>query len=105
MSDPSLSDIDFKNKILWYQLPLNFYFWICKKRFLLSFGEDSIKFQCRYSRSVSVSQDMTIITTPTDAVEGTGDFSYTMSINVGGPGGTTDVIITPNHSFDEIAPR
>ena len=48
---------------------------------------------------------MTIITTPTDAVEGTGDFSYTMSINVGGPGGTTDVIITPNHSFDEIAPR
>ena len=72
---------------------------------MFSFGEDSIKFQCRYSRSVSVSQDMTIITTPTDAVEGTGDLSYTMSIDVGGPGGTTDVTITPNHNFDEIAPR
>ena len=54
---------------------------------------------------MSVSHDMTIITTPTDAVEGTGDLSYTMSIDVGGPGGTTDVTITPNHNFDEIAPR
>ena len=72
---------------------------------MFSFGEETIKFQCRYSRSVSVSQDMTIITTPTDAVEGTGNLSYTMSIDVGGPGGTTDVTITPNHNFDEIAPR
>ena len=54
---------------------------------------------------MSVSQDMSIIDTPTDAVEGTGDLSYSMSINVGGPGGTTEVTISPNHSFDEIAPR
>jgi len=54
---------------------------------------------------VSVSQDMTVIDTPTDAIEGTGEFTYSMSINVGGPGGTTDVTITPNHNFDEIAPR
>ena len=72
---------------------------------MFSFGEDSIRFQCRYSRSVSVSQDMSIIDTPTDAVEGTGDLSYTMSIDVGGPGGTTEVTISPNHSFDEVAPR
>ena len=64
-----------------------------------------MKFQCRYSRNVSVSQDMTIISTPTDAVEGTGDFSYSMSIAVGGPGGKTVVNITPNHSFNEISPR
>jgi len=31
--------------------------------------------------------------------------SYSMSINVGGPGGTTGVTITPNHNIDEIAPR
>ena len=72
---------------------------------MFSFGEDSIKFQCRYSRSVSVSHDMTIIDIPTDAIEGTGDLSYSMSINVGGPGGITEVTIAPNHNFDEIAPR
>ena len=71
-----------------------------------SFGDDSgITFRCRYSRSVSVSQDITVIDTPSDAVEGTGDFSYSMSIAVGGPGGNTDVTITPNHSFAQIAPR
>ena len=48
---------------------------------------------------------MTIIDTPTDAIEGTGDLSYSMSINVGGPGGTTEVTIAPNYNFDEIAPR
>ena len=48
---------------------------------------------------------MTVIDIPTDAVEGTGEFTYSMSITVGGPGGTTDVVITPNHNFDEIAPR
>jgi len=48
---------------------------------------------------------MSIIDPPTDAVEGTGDLTYTMSINVGGPGGTTDVTISPNHRFEEIAPR
>ena len=54
---------------------------------------------------MSVSQDMVVIDTPTDAVEGTGEFTYSMAITVGGPGGTTDVVITPNHNFDEIAPR
>ena len=54
---------------------------------------------------MSVSQDMSIINTPTDPLEGTGDLSYSMSINVGGPGGTTGVTITPNHNIDEIAPR
>ena len=48
---------------------------------------------------------MTVLQTPTDAIEGTGDFSYSMSITVGGPGGNTDVTITPNHNFDEISPR
>ena len=52
-----------------------------------------------------MTQDMSIIDTPTDAVEGTGELSYSMSINVGGPGGNTEVNITPNHNFNQIAPR
>ena len=52
-----------------------------------------------------MSQDITVLQTPTDAIEGTGDFSYSMAISVGGPGGNTDVTITPNHNFDEISPR
>ena len=48
---------------------------------------------------------MTIEETETEAVEGTGELSYSMSITVGRPGGNTDVTITPNHNFDEIAPR
>ena len=40
------------------------------------FPEDSIRFQCRYSRSVSVTQDMSIIDTPTDAVGGTDDLPF-----------------------------
>ena len=52
-----------------------------------------------------VKQDMTIVDTPIDPVEGTGFLSYSMSINVGAPGGTTDVTITPNHNFDAIGLR
>ena len=48
---------------------------------------------------------MTVVETPIDPVEGTGSLSYAMSINVCAPGGTTEVTITPNHNFDEIAPR
>ena len=73
----------------------------------LSFGDDSIRFQCRYSRSVSATQDMSIVPEEplSDAIEGTGELSYSMSISVGGPGGNTEITITPNHNFDEIAPR
>ena len=48
---------------------------------------------------------MTVVETPIDPVEGTGSLSYSMSINVGAPGGITEVTITPNHNFDEIGSR
>ena len=48
---------------------------------------------------------MAVVDAPIDPVEGTGFLSYSMSINVGAPGGTTDVTITPNHNFEAIAPR
>ena len=36
---------------------------------------------------------------------GTGDFTYSMSINGGLLGGSTDVEITPNHNFSNVIPR
>ena len=70
----------------------------------ISFGEDSILFQCKYARSVSVDHGITIQETP-DAVVSTGDLTYTMAVTVGELGGNTEVRITPNHGFDQLAPR
>ena len=74
-----------------------------------SFGEDSIEFQCRYARQINTSSQIT--TVPIDPVVGTGDLNYTMTVTGGNTdgslalGGNTDVRITPNHGFDQIAPR
>ena len=70
----------------------------------ISFGEDSILFQCKYARSVSVDHGITIQETP-EAVVNTGDLTYTMAVTVGELGGNTEVRITPNHGFDQLAPR
>ena len=54
---------------------------------------------------------MTVGTLPTDPVVGTGDLNYIMTVTGGNAdgslalGGNTDVRITPNHGFDQIAPR
>ena len=70
----------------------------------ISFGDDSILFQCKYARSVSVDHGITIQETP-DAVVSSGDLTYTMTVTVGELGGNTEVRITPNHGFDQLAPR
>ena len=54
---------------------------------------------------------MTVGTLSTDPVVGTGDLNYIMTVTGGNAdgslalGGNTDVRITPNHGFDQIAPR
>ena len=61
-------------------------------------------FQCRYSRSINVDDQMTV-ESPQPEV-GRGDLTYTMAITAGALGGTTRVEITPNHSFgDEVGAR
>ena len=70
----------------------------------LSFAEDSVVFQCRYSRSINVDDQITV-ESPQPEV-GRGDLTYSMAITAGALGGTTRVQITPNHSFgDEVGAR
>ena len=71
----------------------------------LSFAEDSILFQCRYARSVSVDSSFVCCDEDPSLVVGTGDLNYSFDIDVGSLGGNTNVRITPNHGFDQVAPR
>ena len=71
---------------------------------ILSFAEDSVVFQCRYSRSINVDDQMTV-ESPTQPEVGRGDLTYTMAITAGALGGTTRVQITPNHNFGEVGAR
>lgn len=72
---------------------------------IFSFAQDSVVFQCRYSRAINVDGSM-IIDPDAQPEVGRGDFTYSMAINVGALGGTTAVQITPNHSFrNEVGAR
>ena len=71
---------------------------------ILSFGGNSILFECHYARSISVDEGMTVEPS-SDKVVNTGDLSYSMSLTVGALGGNTEVFITRNHNLDQIAPR
>ena len=72
---------------------------------IFSFAEESVVFQCRYSRAVNVEQEMTVGSNQQPEV-GRGDLNYSMSTTVGSLGGTTEVRIEPNHSFgDEVGAR
>ena len=73
--------------------------------YFFSFAEDSILFQCRYSRTVSVDDGMTVELLSSDPVVGTGDINYSLSLTVGSLGGDTQVSITRNHHLDQITPR
>ena len=70
-----------------------------------------IDFQCRYARTINANSQMTVGTIPTVGPVGTGTLNYIMTVTGGNTdgslalGGDTDVRITPNHGFDQIAPR
>ena len=72
---------------------------------IFSFGEGTIEFQCRYSRSVSVNSDLTVAAAPTGPTIGTGDLTYEMNVDGGSLGGTTNITISPNHNIAGISPR
>ena len=75
------------------------------RNFIFSFADDNVVFQCRYSRSISVDEGLVVVS-PTQPEVGTGDLTYSMIIAAGALGGTTNVEITPNHSFgDEVGAR
>ena len=68
------------------------------------FAQDSLTFQCRYSRSINVNQDIIIGTIP-QIITGEGSLNYEMTISGGDLGGMTEVRLTPLHSFNQITPR
>ena len=78
---------------------------ILLKPIILSFAEDAVVFQCRYSRSINVDDQITV-ESPDQPEVGRGDLTYSMAIAAGALGGTTTVQITPNNNFgDEVGAR
>ena len=74
--------------------------------YFVRFAEDSIKFQCQYSRDVNVNQEFDVETNfQAQPVTGQGAFGYNMEVNAGELGGMTTVTISPNHGFTNIVPR
>ena len=62
-------------------------------------------------REIDASSQITVIPIDGDPVVGTGDLNYIVTVTGGNTdgslalGGNTNVRITPNHGFDQIAPR
>ena len=48
---------------------------------------------------------MTVLPLSNDAIEGNGDLTYSMNVDVGHLGGTSEVIISPNHDISGIAAK
>ena len=69
----------------------------------ISFGSDSLQFQCQYAREITVEETMTHPTViPPGPIVGTGNIAYDMTVDIpdSGVGGTTTVTITPLHSLE-----
>ena len=69
----------------------------------LSYIEDSPIFHCRRVRSADDDSDNTA--PPERTASGNGALSYSMDIEPGVPGGTTEVTMTPNFNFPGISAR
>ena len=69
-----------------------------------SFAEESIEFQCRYARTINVDNQMTVGGSQPQPIVGEGDLNYTMVVQVGNLGGTTNININAEHNFDGVAP-
>ena len=72
---------------------------------IFSFGQDPIVLQCQYARTVTATSDVSIEAPTAGPIVGNGDLTYTMEVNPGMLGGTTDVTISPSDSISGISPR
>ena len=66
-------------------------------------AEKSIVFECRYSRSVSLTEGYTIEESESPT-SNRGDLSYSLSVTADLLGKNTAVSITRNHVLNQIAP-
>ena len=69
----------------------------------IRFAEDSIEFQCRYARTVSA-ESVVSVSDFEQPLAGVGSLDYSMDVQAGSLGGTTNVNISANHNFDTVIP-
>ena len=69
----------------------------------ISFGSNSLPFECHYEREITLDPVTTFIPTvppPDTPIVGTGNLSYRMTVDVPDyVGGTTTVTISPTHGL------
>ena len=70
----------------------------------ISWGQDTLQFQCQYLREITVDDTMSVPPpdiTPGEPIVGTGNIAYEMLVDIPatGVGGTTTVTINPLHSL------
>ena len=69
----------------------------------VSFGGDSLQFQCQYLRQINVEDSYDVNPVPTEPIIGTGHIAYEMVVDNSGVGRTTTVTISPLHSLSVAA--
>ena len=69
----------------------------------LRLAEKSITFECRYSRSLLLTEEYTI--DESENASSRGNLGYSLSVTADLLGRNTDVSITPNHGLDKIVPK
>ena len=70
---------------------------------ILRLAEDSIAFECRYSKSLSLSEGYTI--EESENATNRGDLSYSLSVTADLLGKNTEMSITRNHNVNQIIPK
>ena len=69
----------------------------------LRLAEESIVFECRYSRSLLLTEGYTI--EQSENATSRGNLGYSLSVTADLLGRNTDVSINRNHSLNQIIPR
>ena len=71
----------------------------------ISFGQDSLQFQCQYLRQINVQDSYDVNIVQTEPIVGTGHIAYEMVVDIpsSGVGRTTTVTISPLHSLSVAA--
>ena len=69
----------------------------------ISWGQDTLQFQCQYLRDITVDETMSVPpdTDSGEPIVGTGNIAYEMLVDIPstGVGGTTTVTINPLHNL------
>ena len=78
--------------------------WI-KVNLFSSFADGSIRFECRYARTVTATSSMSLGSAADETISGNGELTYKMEIAAGVVGGNSVVTISPNNNIPGIGAR